>query len=264
MTKPLRGNRDITGTLAVSGAITTGGTTVSTLTLGATGVTAAPGSLGFSAVGDIVYLSGFGRAVLPVGNEGQYLRAVPDSVSGNPVQYRGGEADGMIEAMRPASAVAETFPRAWGVLTNNAILSTGRLQLVGIYLQKGWIVSSISFMSGTTAGASLTHCLFGVYDTSRARLATSADDTTASWSANTYRTLSMTSAYTATATGLYYLGIMVAGTTVPTLMTCQQALNETNISPVLNGTSSTGLSTSIPNPAAAITAAAHIVKAYCT
>ena len=66
----------------------------------------------------------------------------------------------------------------------------------------------------------------------------------------------MTTPYTVPTTGLYYLGYFITATTVPTLKggTAKTGGQLNGTAPILFGTSSTGLTTTLPNPAAAITA----------
>jgi hypothetical protein len=125
-----------------------------------------------------------------------------------------------------------------------------------IYLKAGQIVSNISIWSATTAAGTPTNCIFGLYDINRNLLAQSANQTTTAWAANTERKLAMTTAYKVPTSGVYYIGFFVAATTIPT---CKGGTAKTSGSlaaagPILHGTSSTGLTTTLPNPAAAITA----------
>jgi hypothetical protein len=151
---------------------------------------------------------------------------------------------------------AETLDRNYCIETNTAALSTGRLTLQAIWLTAGMQINSISFYSSTTALSGGTNQLFGLYDINRQLLATTTNDTSTAWGANSIKTLTLTTApYVVQYTGLYYLGIMVVATTVPTLKGTT-ALTATQLhgqSPILCGTSSTGLTTALPNPAAAIT-----------
>lgn len=155
----------------------------------------------------------------------------------------------------PAGCKAETFPRNFLDETNVSLLSTGRLSLQAIWLQAGTVITSITFYSATTAAGTPTNQRFALYDSSRNLLAQTNDDTTTAWAANTGKTLNLTSQYTVPSTGLYYLGIMVAATTVPTIkgMAAPSASQIHGLAPIINGTSTTGLTTTLPNPAAAIT-----------
>lgn len=150
---------------------------------------------------------------------------------------------------------AETFPRHLVPEVNTSLLSTGRLSLEAIAIRAGEVLSSISFWSATTAAGTPTNQIFGLYDRNLALLRATNNDTTTAWAANTRKTLNLTSTFTTTYTGLYYLGIMVTATTVPTMKgyTAVTGAQLRGAAPILGGTSTTGLTTSLPNPAAAIT-----------
>lgn len=146
---------------------------------------------------------------------------------------------------------AETFPRHLVPEVNTALLSTGRLSLQALAIQAGELLTSISFWSATTAAGTPTNQLFGLYDSSLNLLRSSNNDTTTAWAANTRKTLALTSTFTTTYSGLYYLGIMVTATTVPTLKgyTARTGGQLNAAAPSLGGTSNTGLTTALPNPA---------------
>lgn len=152
-----------------------------------------------------------------------------------------------------SGALYETFDRNLCNEVNTAVLSSGRLSLAAIYLPAGTVISSISFWSATTAGATLTNQLFGLFDINLNRLATSTNDTSTAWAANSRKTLSLTSAFTTTYSGIHYLGIMVAATTVPTLKgnTAKVGGQLSAAAPSMGGTSTTGLTTALPATAAA-------------
>jgi hypothetical protein len=143
--------------------------------------------------------------------------------------------------------------------------STGRLSLHAIRLRAGDVLTSISFMSGGTAGATLTHVWFALYDANRALLRVTADDTAATWAASTVKTLTLASSYTVPADGTYYLGGVVVGTTMPTLQgSAGPTAAAAAVAPVSAGTSTTGLvaPATAPNPAAALTAIAGTPLAW--
>lgn len=147
-----------------------------------------------------------------------------------------------------SGALYETFDRDLCDEVNTSLLSSGRLSLQAIWLPAGVTINSISFWSATTAGATLTNQLFGLYDNNLNLLRSSNNDTSTAWAANSKKTLSLTSAFTTTYSGLYYLGIMVAATTVPTIKgntaKTNGALNAA--APSMGGTSNTGLTTALP------------------
>lgn len=142
----------------------------------------------------------------------------------------------------------ETVDRDMCDEVNTAVLSTGRLSLQAIWLPAGITIGSISFWSATTAGATLTNQLFGLYDLNLNLLRQSVNDTSTAWAANARKTLALSSAFTTTYTGLHYLGIMVAATTVPTLKgnTAKTGGQLGAGAPSMGGTSNTGLSTALP------------------
>lgn len=152
-------------------------------------------------------------------------------------------------------AVAETMPRETCVEANAAALTSGTMLLNAIYLKAGTVVTNISFFSATTAAGTPTNQFFALYSIRLSLLARSTDATTAAWAANTLKTLAMASAYTVQVSGWYYVGIMVAATTVPTLKglsASSSILAGFNV--VLSGNSTTGLTTVLPDPCAALTA----------
>lgn len=150
-------------------------------------------------------------------------------------------------------ALYETFDRDICDEVNTSVLSSGRLSLQAIWIPAGVTITSISFWSATTAGATLTNQLFGLYDGSLNRLAVSNNDTSTAWAANSRKTLTLTSTFTTTYSGLYYLGIMVAATTVPTLKGNTAKTNGAlgAGAPSMGGTSNTGLTTTLPATATA-------------
>ena len=156
---------------------------------------------------------------------------------------------------QPTPFWAETLKRTRVEEVNVAALASGTLFMQAIWLTAGQVLNWISFHSATTAAGTPTNQLFGIFDSSRNLVATSANDTTTAWAANTLKTLKLTATYTVPTTGLYYLGILVTATTVPTLKgpTALTASQLHGAAPILNGSSSTGLTTALPNPAAAIT-----------
>lgn len=152
-----------------------------------------------------------------------------------------------------SGALYETFDRDLCDEVNTAALSTGRLSLQAIYLPAGTTINSISFWSATTAAGTPTNQLFGLFDSSYNLLRSSTNDTTTAWAANSRKTLSLTSAFTTTYSGIHYIGVMVTATTVPTLKgnTAKVGGQLNAGAPTMGGTSTTGLTTALPATAAA-------------
>jgi len=152
-----------------------------------------------------------------------------------------------------SGALYETIDRDLVDEVNTSLLSSGRLSLQAIYLPAGVTINSISFWSATTAAGTPTNQLFGLFDSSYNLLRSSANDTTTAWAANSKKTLALTSTFTTTYSGIHYLGIMVAATTVPTIKgnTAKVGGQLNAAAPSMGGTSTTGLTTALPATAAA-------------
>lgn len=118
-----------------------------------------------------------------------------------------------------STTLASTFDRAVISDTNTALLSTGRLGVVAIYLPKGMTINNITFWSASTALVTGTNQWFALFDKDKNKLAVTADDTSTAWAANTAKSLVISGGFLTTYSGLYYLGIMVKATTVPTIST---------------------------------------------
>lgn len=154
------------------------------------------------------------------------------------------------------NTLAETMPRETCPEVNTVVpTASGTLFMQAIYLKAGQLVSNITISSATTAAGTPTAGRVGLYDGNRNLRATSADQTTTAWAANTVKTLAMTTPYRVTTSGLYYIGFYMTATTVITMKggTAKTGGQLASQAPILHGTSSTGLTTTLPDPAAAIT-----------
>lgn len=167
------------------------------------------------------------------------------------------------DGVKPSSATFETDLRN-DVDADLAVLATGSLQLQAIYLPANTLISSITCVSGGTAAGTPLNQWFALYDSSLNKLAVTADDTSTAWAANAAKTLSFATPFTTTYSGLYYIGVMVKATTVPTLAGANTRSAINALTPKGQGVSTTGLTNpaSAPATAAAITAAAGTFYAY--
>jgi hypothetical protein len=154
-----------------------------------------------------------------------------------------------------SGTLAESMPREICPEVNTTAAATGVLNMQLIYLTAGQLISNITLASATTAAGTPTNYFFALYDGNRNLLAQSANQTTTAWPANTVKTLAMTSPYRVQVSGAYYIGYFMTATTVATLKggTARTGGQLANTAPIIYGTSSTGLTTALPNPAAAIT-----------
>lgn len=162
----------------------------------------------------------------------------------------------------PTNALGETYPR---VLPAGAAIGTtsGALFLTAIHLVKDDVISSITYMSDSTAANGPTHQWFALYSSARVLLKQTPDDTNVAWGANATKTLSFASSYTVPSTGMYYVGVMVTTTvTQPTFENVRMATNLSGLAPIVSGQSTTGLTTTAPDPAGAITASTVGFYAY--
>lgn len=173
----------------------------------------------------------------------------------------------------PAGAIDQSIPDRLGA-TGVFVLTSGTLYLVGgIVIPGGRAVSSISFMSGSTAAVTPTNQWCCLVDKSLNVLATTVDDTVNAWAANTTKTFTLATTlggatpggtYTPAATMEIYAGLMVAAATPPNVKAVGGNANLNAIGPVNSGTSSIGLTTpaSLGATAGAITAVASQVFAW--
>jgi hypothetical protein len=122
----------------------------------------------------------------------------------------------------PSSTLgASLFDSAYVDAQNLAMVLTGRLQLVMVPVQPGDVINTVNWVSGSTAGATLTHLWSCLVDPVALKiLAVSGDDTSGAWTADTLlsstaRTLVAPYHVPAGVTQLY-AGLVVVGTTMPT------------------------------------------------
>lgn len=163
---------------------------------------------------------------------GQFLQAIGAAVSG-------------YDNWGITGSLAETLDRNFCTETNTVVGTTGQVFCQAIWLTAGITVTNISFHSATTAAGTPTHYVFALYDIARNLLASSADQTSAAWAANTLKTLAMGTPYLVPSTGLYYLMISVVATTVPTCKgnTARTGGQLAGQAPIINGISSTTYAT---------------------
>lgn len=104
--------------------------------------------------------------------------------------------------------------------TGQVALVTEVMTSVPIYLHAGDVITNISVRSGATAANTPTNYWLALYSSAAtpALLAQTADQTSTAWGANTTKTLALATAQTITESGVYWVGIMVKATAVPTLL----------------------------------------------
>jgi hypothetical protein len=170
---------------------------------------------------------------LPIGS----ARQVPAvNQAGTALQYQYHDYDWQ----HPTGTIAATLPRM--LAGSNWGLSSGTMYLTPIYLYAGQVVSNINFLTTGTAGASLTH-QYAVLLSGSASVAATADKALTSMAATTPFTWPIatiasgaSTSYTVPTSGIYYVGIVIVGTTMPTLLGFTSAGN-ISLSPRLQWTS---------------------------
>lgn len=220
------GNIVVTNNLTVSGGITTAGVT-SSGTISATGYQVS----GAATSGHVLR-----------GNGTSFVDAALTAADISGVDVQAWDAPSALTA--PSFA---TVPRMLCMAT--LTLLTGRLVLNAIWLPAGFTVHTLSFIAASTM-AGQTHQIAGLFDSSFAQLATSADGTNGTWTSGTVKTFTMGTPYPVVTSGLYYVGLFYVGTAGFTLF--GPAAANTGVLGVTNqlaGTGNTGLTTALPNPA---------------
>lgn len=185
------------------------------------------------------------------------------------------EAAGLTAAYVPdplaiAGSIAETLKRH--ECTGSAIaVTSGTLLLARILLPAGVPITSIAVASGTTALATGTHQWFGLYDKNLNQLAVTSDDTSNAWSASTIKKLPIAataagaaSVYVTPYSGLYYVGVLVAATTPPSLVGMGFSGTMGSTAPTIVGSSDTGQAAppAFPHQAAAPSNTGNLFYAY--
>ena len=163
----------------------------------------------------------------------------------------------------PTGAKAQSLPRSLAVGAGGAPTS-GQPRLNSIWLPKGTVITSITFVSGATALATGTHQQFGLYDSAVNLLGSTTDDTSTAWAANTAKTLSLTpGTFTTTYSGLHYVAVLIAATTVPSLIAAGALQTGVqSIAPLMSANATqTGL-TALPSTLT-MAAAGQNFKHYC-
>ena len=164
----------------------------------------------------------------------------------------------------PAAVLRESFPR-WACTTDLTAPTTEVMTSVAVPLQRGDIVTSITFKSGATAAATISNWWFALYSSAStpALLAQTADQTSTAWAANTAKTVALATAQLITEPGVYYAAFMMKATTVCSLVGRTVALAGASTGSisgqkVLAQTSGSGLSTTAPATVATPTTSALI------
>lgn len=186
---------------------------------------------------------------LTLGDDGRWLHT--DS-QGAPYNYSA-PASGNLGY---TGVLAESIPRQLCPEVNTTVGATGVLFMQAVYLTAGQTINTIDLWSATTAAGTPTNYNVGLYDVNRNLLAQGTNKTTEAWAANSQKSFALTSSYRVPTSGMYYVGYYMTATTVATIKggTAKTGGQLAAAAPILHGTSTGSLTTTLPNPAGAITA----------
>jgi hypothetical protein len=128
---------------------------------------------------------------------------------------------------------ATSFPWLWAGSPNGGVaienydrslisadlgaLSTGVMLSVGVAIDAGEPVASLTFLSGATAASAPTNYWAALYRPDGTLIGQSADKLTAAWAADTAVTFSLSTPFGGGDAGIYYAALMVKATTPPSL-----------------------------------------------
>jgi len=146
--------------------------------------------------------------------------------------------------LAPTGATAETLPRISASATSSA-LTSGTLYVTAIGLHQNTVVANLTFCVRGTIEAGGTHAWYVLLDSGLVVRAVTADQTGAA-ALGTLQTpfTFATNAYTATYSGLFYVGLCVVATTPPLMLAGPSPPSGlVSAPPILCGSSGTGLTT---------------------
>jgi hypothetical protein len=148
-------------------------------------------------------------------------------------------------------------------MSNASVLTTQVMSSVPVWLEAGEVVTSITFVSATTAADTPTNWWFALYSPAGALLGQTADQLTAAWAANTKKTVALATPVTVATTGWHRVACMVKATTPPTLagVTLHNAVLSAALITgelPLSATSGSALTTTAPATIGALTAIAGV------
>jgi hypothetical protein len=151
-------------------------------------------------------------------------------------------------AAAAGDAIDETSPRLNGAQTVTP--ATGTAYAVGLTVPAGRTVDSITFMSAGSGASGITGYFFALVKQSDLTVLAKSADSTAAWPANTARTLLMTTPWTATQDTAVYAVIVMVASGMPSLTAFASHIQSVNRTPVMAGTSNSGLTNaaSLPSP----------------
>lgn len=170
----------------------------------------------------------------------------------------------VVDGLTSSVITYETYNRGLVNTATGAANASGVLRMFAINLPAGITVTNICFQAGSTGYTAGTGINFWValYDSARGLLRQSTTNTSGpgsgTWTASTVLATALSSTFTTTYSGLYYISNMIAqtGGTIWTYSAMSGSSASLGLAPILCGTSTGSLTDTAPSTAAAITATA--------
>lgn len=190
------------------------------------------------------------------GTQDQYT-AVQAVIAGANVNIGGTPSSPVINAVQsdplvPTGFWYEPFSRFPGVSQDVGSLTSKVMTMLACEILAGEVLNTITFYTGVTAMITGVNQWFCLLDANFNALAATKDDGATGWAANSPKTLTVDFLYVAgawtgvsgtpqpysfTTTGVYYIGIMVNATTVPSMRGSSADAHFAEIAPVFTATS---------------------------
>ncbi len=165
-------------------------------------------------------------------------------------------------SMKPSVAIAETVARPFAA-SGIFALPAGGLRMTLIEIERGKLVTSITFLAANTVPSALTGLWAALYDQNLNLLAQSPNDAAPTWTESTYKTFTLNTPVATAYSGHYYVGICETGTTRNGLASLTITGNPSFLAPAVSGTSNaSGLTTTAPAVADALSSTTTMAYAY--
>lgn len=177
------------------------------------------------------------------------------------------------DGLKPAAAQYETFPRNYSSVAAAGVttLTSEKLYLTAIWLPAQTVVSNIAFVMGSTGSTTTSNWWYALYDNNRNQLAITADQTSASVTANVpvpkpiaTTAVGAATSFTTTYTGMHYIGLLFNASGMPAPLAAPTTSTLLQLAPILCGSSDTLQTTppGFPHQATALTAISDVFYGY--
>jgi hypothetical protein len=176
---------------------------------------------------------------------GKYMRNVGDVLA----------AYNAIDTASPDTFMARTVGKLHATDATIALATTGKMTLCKVTLGAGDLVTRLGFVSGGTAGATMTAWWLALYSPTGVLMAQTADQVAGAIAANTEFEKALATAQRIKESGIYRIGLCIAASTVPTVvgLTVPPA-NATSAEGVLSEETTATYTTTAPGTLPALTA----------